>query len=198
MEMLINKIPDISGLVTTTVLDTKFKVVDNKISDFSGLARKTDYRTKILEIETKYFTNCDSKKFTSDILHTKIKQKKIVNKCYISNLVKNSDLNTKLATLAKKGELKAGLDKIVKLQEFYSSYFHVKNFFGDDGFQNIFVYQPTLNRLELLVGNQKVYLKLLPLHVSFLPNIKNFGIKIGIQFNSTPLVLKHKITQPKL
>ena len=77
----------------------------------------------------------------------------------------------------------------MKLPAFYSSYFHVKNFFGDDGFQNIFVYQPTLNRLELLVGNQKVYLKLLPLHVAFLPNIKNFGIKIGIQFNCTPLVL---------
>ena len=76
MEMLINKIPDISGLVTTTVLDTKFKVVDNKIPDFCGLAKKTGYGTKILEIETKYFTNCDSKKFTSDILHTKIKQTK--------------------------------------------------------------------------------------------------------------------------
>ena len=94
MEMLINKIPDISGLVTTTVLDTKFKVADNKIPDFSGLARKTDYGSKILEIERKYFTNCYSKKFTSDILHTKLKQKKLVNKSDISNLVKNSDLNT--------------------------------------------------------------------------------------------------------
>ena len=46
MEMLINKIPDISGLVTTTVLDTKFKVADNKIPDFSGLARKIDYAVK--------------------------------------------------------------------------------------------------------------------------------------------------------
>ena len=86
----------------------------------------------------------------------------------------------------------------MKLQAFYSNHFHVKHFFGDDSFQNIFVYQPTLNRLELLVGNQKVYLKLLSLHVAFLLNIKNFGIKIGTQFNSTPLVAKHKITQPKL
>ena len=46
MEMLINKIPDISGLVTTTVLDAKFKVADNKIPDFSGLARKIDYAVK--------------------------------------------------------------------------------------------------------------------------------------------------------
>ena len=32
----------------------------------------------------------------------KIKQKEFVNKSNISNLVKNSDLNTKLATLATK------------------------------------------------------------------------------------------------
>ena len=107
MEMLINKIPDISGLVTTTVLDTKFKVADDKIPDFSGLARKTDYGSKILEIERKYFTNCDPKKLTSDILHTKLKQKKLVNKSDISNLVKNSDLNTKTCNISKKRRIES-------------------------------------------------------------------------------------------
>ena len=52
----------------------------------------------------------------SDILHAKIKQKKLVNKCCdISNVVRNYDLNTKLVTLTAKAELKTAQDKIVKL-----------------------------------------------------------------------------------
>ena len=45
-----------------------------------------------------------------------IKQKKLVNKSDISDLVKNSDLNTKLAILAVQAELKKEQDKIVKLK----------------------------------------------------------------------------------
>ena len=55
-------------------------------------------------------------KFTSEILDVMIKQKKLVNKSDISDLVKNSDLNTKLAILAVEAELKAEQDKIVKLK----------------------------------------------------------------------------------
>ena len=47
----------------------------------------------------------DYNKFTSDIFDAKIKQKELVDKPHISNLAKNSDLNTKLATLATKAEL---------------------------------------------------------------------------------------------
>ena len=61
------------------------------------------------------------------------KQKAFVNKSDFSNLIKNSVLNTKLAILATKAELKAEQDKIVKLQAFDSI---------DGGFQNIFVYLP--------------------------------------------------------
>ena len=59
------------------------------------------------------------------------RQKAFVNKSDFSNLIKNSVLNTKLATLATKAELKAEQDKTVKLQGFDSI---------DDRFQNIFVY----------------------------------------------------------
>ena len=45
-----------------------------------------------------------------------INEKGFIEKSNISNLIKNSDLNTKLATLATKAELKAKQDKIVKLQ----------------------------------------------------------------------------------
>ena len=55
---------------------------------------------------SKYFTS-DYNKFTSDnILDTKIKKKELVNKSVISDLVKNYDLNIKLATLVPKAQLK--------------------------------------------------------------------------------------------
>ena len=84
----------------------------------------------------------------SDILDAKITRKELLNKSDISNLIKNSDLNTKLKTLTAKADLKAEQDEIKELQMFDSSYFHGKTFFfGDDGFQNMFVYQETLDTL---------------------------------------------------
>ena len=58
----------------------------------------------------------------SKVLDDKIKTKGLVDKCKISNLIKKSDLNTKLATLITKAELKAEQDKIVKLQTFDSKW----------------------------------------------------------------------------
>ena len=68
-----NKIPDVSGLVTTNVLNTKISEVENKIPDTSGavatvlntliieaenkipddsrLVKKTDYNAKVFDIE---------------------------------------------------------------------------------------------------------------------------------------------------
>ena len=71
-----------------------------------------------------------------------MKQKELVDKYDIPNLIKNSDLNTKLVTLATKPELKAEKDKNSKLQVIDSSYFHGKNFLV----------------MMLSVGNQKVHL----------------------------------------
>ena len=60
-------------------------------------------------------------------------------------------------------------DEIVKLQTLDLSYFLGQNFFGDDGFQNMFVYQPALSMLELKrtralikfsFGNQRGYILL--------------------------------------
>ena len=95
--------------MTATILNTKIKTLDNKLSDLSGLVRKTDYETKTSEIEGKYFTISDYNKFTSVMPGVKIKRKKFVNKSNISNLVKNSDLNTKLTTLATRAELKQSM-----------------------------------------------------------------------------------------
>ena len=78
------KILRVSGLAATTVLATNIKEFNSKIPDLSSCVKKTDSDVKWLELEGKYTTN------------------KSVN---TSDLVKNSDLNAKLATLATKAEL---------------------------------------------------------------------------------------------
>ena len=45
--------PDTSGLVTTTVLNTKISEVENKIPDTSSLKTTTALDTKISEVENK-------------------------------------------------------------------------------------------------------------------------------------------------
>ena len=80
--------PVVSFLESTTVLDTKIKVVDNKIPDLSGLVKKTDYGSEISEIEGKFIIISDYDKFTNDILDAKVKQRNLVNKSSISNLAK--------------------------------------------------------------------------------------------------------------
>ena len=144
-----NKIPDVSGLVTTVVPNAKIGEVENKTLFVSGLVKKNVYDTTILHIEGKYFTTSDYNKFMSDILDAKIKEKELLNKSNISNLIKNSGLNLKLKTSARKAELKAEQDKMVKLQSHLLSYFLGKIFSGDVGFQNMFVYQPRFSMLEL-------------------------------------------------
>ena len=72
--------------MTTTILNKKNKEVDNKIHDLTGSVKKTDYDAKISNIEGN-FTTSDYNKFTSDILDAKIKQKELVNKSDISNLL---------------------------------------------------------------------------------------------------------------
>ena len=119
----------------------------------------------------------------------------------ISNLVKNSGLSTKLATLATKAEIKAEQDKIVKLKTFDLSYFLDIFFLSDDGSQNMFVYQPTLNTLKLKEGkgtdhilswrSKGVYTsKFKPLYTAFLHSIKLSGYRIRIKFDKDQYVEK--------
>ena len=107
--------------------------VENKIPDLDCLVKKTIYDAKFSKIERKYFTNYDYNKLTKKIFDAKINEKNSVEKSDVSNLVKNTDLNTKPNTLVTKAELKAEHDKIVKLKT------HNLSYFLDDGFQNMFV-----------------------------------------------------------
>ena len=158
--------------MTTTVFNTKIREVDNIIPDVGELVtKKTDYNAKVSEIEGKSFTTSDYNKFTSEILDTKLKQ---------ANLVTYSDPNT----VSKRGN--KNKEEIEKLKTFDLSYFLGKTLFGDDGFRNMFVYQPTLNTLGLKENNATNYVigwkskgaynsKFTPLHTAFLQNIKFSG-----------------------
>ena len=85
-------------------MNTKISEVENKIHYVSGLVKKTGYDAKILVTEkNKLDYNKLTKKKKKKILDAKIKQKKLVDQSDISNF-NNSDLNTKLATLATKAE----------------------------------------------------------------------------------------------
>ena len=97
-----NKIPDTRALVNTAVLNTKHGEDENKIPDVRSLFNNA----KISDIETKCFTTSNYNKFTNETLDSKIKIKRSVDKCSISNIVKKSKLNIKLQTLAKTAELK--------------------------------------------------------------------------------------------
>ena len=83
--------------MTTAVLNTKISEVENKIPDVNGLVKKRYYNRKTLGTDAKYFTTSNYNKFTSEMIETKI-EKGLVDKYNILNLVKNSDLNTKIAT----------------------------------------------------------------------------------------------------
>ena len=61
--------PDVSGLVTTTVLGTKIKEVDNKIPDITSLVKKTYYDANTAR-KTKFsFSKCSEKMVFPKQLH---------------------------------------------------------------------------------------------------------------------------------
>ena len=151
-----NNIPDTSGLVITSVPNKKIGEVEKKLPDVSDSVRKTDHNTKISDNEAKYFTTSYYNKFTKEILDAKIKDEGLVDKSDISNLVKNSDLNKKLATLATNAKLKVEQDKTGKLQAFVSGYFLVQSHIEDDGPQNYLVLQPVPRYFKMVADTNKV------------------------------------------
>ena len=68
--MLIKKIPDTSGLVTTNVLNIKIGEVDNKIRNTSGLVTTAVLNKKISKVPNhdKYITTPEFNKLTAEIL----------------------------------------------------------------------------------------------------------------------------------
>ena len=85
MEILI-KIPDTSGLVTTTVLNTKISEVESKIPNTSNLVTTTVLDTKVSEVENKisnhdkYITTLEFNKLTQENFTARLKQANLMIK----------------------------------------------------------------------------------------------------------------------
>ena len=99
------KIPDISALVTTTVLNTKISEVENKILDTRGLVITTVGNTKIGEAENKILEVSGLAKKTynaklSDILknylatfnYNEVTKEKLAAKVNVSNISNISNI----------------------------------------------------------------------------------------------------------
>ena len=92
-----NKIPSISGLVTTSTLTA----VENKISSVINLVKKTDYDTRICELENKltgqrhekYISTAECNKLTVENFRTRLAQ---------ANLIRKTDFDAKLSSIGRK------------------------------------------------------------------------------------------------
>ena len=118
---------------------------------------------------------------------------KHLNKKVTSNKTKHVLVERKLNEVFGKAELLSTKDNRFLLGRIY--------FTSDDGSQIMFLYQPIFNKLGLKKDKNTEYIigwkskgifksKLFVLHGAFLLNMKYFRKKIGIKFNSTPLVIK--------
>ena len=86
-----DKLPETSGLVTTTVLNTKINEVEKKIPVTSNLVTTTVVNTKINEVENKtpdhsnYITTQEFNKITVDSFTARLKQTNLMNKTDFDN-----------------------------------------------------------------------------------------------------------------
>ena len=138
-----SKIPSITGLATNPALTT----VENKIPNVGSLVNKTDYNANILDMEKKVNDHDHDEDITTSEFNN-LTAKNFTARLAQANLVTKTDFDDKLKSLNKKinsNKTKYLLVKneLKKLQKFDSSYFRGKNYFGDDGTQNYFVFQPT-------------------------------------------------------
>ena len=86
---------DTSGLMTTTVLNTKVSEVDNKIPDTCSLVTTNVLKTKISEVgnkttdNSKYITTQEFNKLTVEHFAARLRQANLVNKNDFDNTLIN-------------------------------------------------------------------------------------------------------------
>ena len=137
------KIPDTISLLTTAVLNTKISKVESKIPGHA-----------------KYVTTPEFNRLTEKNFTTRLKQANLVNKTDFDS--KLTSFNKRIASNKTKHlEFQRKLNRL--LTKDYNFFLDRTYFRSNDGSQNTFVYQPTLDTLELkktkvlimfLVGNQ--------------------------------------------
>ena len=124
-----NKIPDTSSLVTTTVLNKKISEVENKIPDHA-----------------KYITTQEFNNLTAENFAARLKQ---------ANLVSKTDFDKKLISFDKR--IMSNKTKYLEIQKkvdslttkYYKLFLGRMYYTTKDESQNMFIYQSTLDTLEL-------------------------------------------------
>ena len=173
-----NKIPNTRNLVTTTVLNTKISEVENKIPDNS-----------------KYITSQEFNKLTAEHFTARLKQADLVDKTDFDNKPTSFTSNK-----TKRLEVQKKLNSLIT-KDYYNFFLGRIYLTSNDGSQNTFVYQPTLDTLELKKDKGSDYVlswkskgvfnsKLKPLYTAFLHSIKLSEYKTGIKFDKDPLAVE--------
>ena len=127
--MLIEKLPDASDLVNPTVLNAKISEVENKISD-----------------NCKYTTTQEINKSIAENFAASLKQANLVNQTDFDN--KQIRFNRQITSnKIKLLEVQMRLNRLITKN--YSFFSGRICFASNDESQNTFVYQPTLDALEL-------------------------------------------------
>ena len=164
--------------MTSTVLNTKIRAVENKIPDNS-----------------KCITTQEFIKLTAENFEARLKQGNLVNKSDFDN--KLTSFNRRI-TLNKRNYLEVQ-NTLNSLRRKYYSFFLGRTYFtSNDGSQNTFVYQPTLElRKEkgsdyaLSWKSKGVFnSKLRQSYTAFLNNIKHSEFRTGIKLDKNLLAIK--------
>ena len=144
------KILDASGLVTTTVLNTKISEVENKIPNTNGLVTVNVFNTKISKVENetpnhgKYITTPGFIKLTAQNFTARLKQANLVTKTDFDNKI--TSFNRKITSNKTKYlEVQKKLNSLITND--YNFFLGRMYFASNDGSQNMFFYQPTLDHL---------------------------------------------------
>ena len=138
--------------MTTTILKTKISEDESKIADTSGLAIAIVLITKISAVENeipvrvKYFTTQYFNNLTAENFDPRLKQANLVTKTDFDNKLISS--NRKITS--NKTKYFGVRKKLNSLTTKDYNFFLGRIFYtSNDGSQNMFVYQPTFDTLEL-------------------------------------------------
>ena len=156
--------------MTTTVLNTKISEIEKKIPNINSLVTTTVFGTKISEVENKipdhakHITTPEFNKLIAEKFPARLKQADLVNKTDFDN--KLTSFNRKITSNETKYlEIQKKLNALITKD--YDLFLGRIYFKGNHWSQNAFVYQQTIDSLELkrekllimfLVGNQREYL----------------------------------------
>ena len=145
-----------------------------------------------------YITTSEFNKLTAENFTVGLKQAHLAAKTDFDN--KLTSFNKRIASNKSKHlEVQNKLDSLIT--KGYNFFLGRIYFTSNDEPQNMFVYQPIFSVLELKIDKDTEYIigwkskgvcnsKFISLHGAFLPKVKFFGNKIGIQFNNASLVIE--------